>query len=1093
MLAISENQDHATLEDNEFVPKLPENIQSPLLAGDQYRYYNKDDYAKTVTVTAAMHERFPNLVVDTNIPDTIDNSLSRLYGLYDDEVIVRYTAYDPQKSSYLVPNKRNDPTGADPVAVDNESNNTPIDISNNLLYNIIWYDDNMMKSEDGTAIVADANSAIQADAKHEWKLDGNDPYAIMLRNKNANKCIYSSDGTNCSLDGNNATTFMLLNKDGYDYGVLQVTGGTKMLSGYGQILEESDATHPTKFIIFALATHRVIYRLIIKNINSSQTIPYRKKRGDDSGATADEKTLGIQPIDGSTQRDLSTDTYQLGETVTWHNGSSIRYGWDAGQISLGDPLTVPSALERPNCIYLFYVDNIQENNPDYDSSNPESPQYIDDIEMNNIFKGVQVTEMGKDEGLLGKDVYINIVYRFNADLATNSGSGFVLDPSEKKWYTFETNDETPYLAHYTYKDGELTGIAGRIGHYTNDFLWSPVGDPYGFKMYNRYVYKNGGETTKVMTTTSTPAENDNLIMKVDATNNPIYELLPGETDGYFKVQTLTAKNGVPLYIDNNVGVLTLKTSTTTEWTYGLNDALLDPYYWGAGNVGGLTDAGKTKYKAVDTDPKYTTAGAKLMAKQAIVYDDTYIVGFTPGYYRIFNQPNSKGIAIPRYLSGYTHAIERDPNNDSNENDAIPMHFYERENVNTSFEILGSGFTVSPATRGAIPIEDPEYDPASIFYISEVSEGAPYTMQTQGLKVLGNKMTNRTGTSFYIDDIGGAVVVIHDGNADISSRYYLNYDQTDAAHIYDVKYTPNLGIADETKWCMEPANKQGLTLTVNSGGESEVYGTTYYYSTFYAPFDVQLPNDNGDKTYTAYTCVAADSPWPVTPPATTGYLHPKPLGTSGYNTGTHAGSSKFIPAGTPVLIATTDNAGVIKMTLPTSSPSSPISTIFTGQYLEQKLDAGNTVYSFGLPFTSTLTMDEESGDITGTLPTKATTGVGFYKNANPNKELELSKAGWTRNNRYVLHNKIYYRATPSPARQNTRGIEFVPVIFDDAEDDEENEPELFGIKEENRRVYDNRVYDLQGRCVATEEQVKDGTWRQNLRPGIYIINGRKIRL
>jgi hypothetical protein len=118
-------------------------------------------------------------------------------------------------------------------------------------------------------------------------------------------------------------------------------------------------------------------------------------------------------------------------------------------------------------------------------------------------------------------------------------------------------------------------------------------------------------------------------------------------------------------------------------------------------------------------------------------------------------------------------------------------------------------------------------------------------------------------------------------------------------------------------------------------------------------------------------------------------------------------------------------------------------------------------------------------------------VGFYINATRNKEKDALSGHWTPNNRYVLHNKIYYRAgsSGSSARQNTRGVEFVPVVFDDDEDS----PELFGIKEENRRVYDNRVYDLQGRCVATEEQVKDGTWRQNLRPGIYIINGRKIRL
>jgi hypothetical protein len=140
----------------------------------------------------------------------------------------------------------------------------------------------------------------------------------------------------------------------------------------------------------------------------------------------------------------------------------------------------------------------------------------------------------------------------------------------------------------------------------------------------------------------------------------------------------------------------------------------------------------------------------------------------------------------------------------------------------------------------------------------------------------------------------------------------------------------------------------------------------------------------------------------------------------------------------------------------------------------------------------VSIDRTDGSITAPLPTFADTGVGFYINATPNKEREPDEAEWYRNNRYVLHNKIYYRATGgggAPARESTRGIQFVPVIFDD-DDEGGEEPELNGVMEQ--RVGDNRVYDLQGRCVATEEQVKDGTWKERLRPGIYILNGRKIR-
>ena len=39
---------------------------------------------------------------------------------------------------------------------------------------------------------------------------------------------------------------MLLNKSGYPYGILQETGGTDKLSGYGQTTVSED---PTQFII----------------------------------------------------------------------------------------------------------------------------------------------------------------------------------------------------------------------------------------------------------------------------------------------------------------------------------------------------------------------------------------------------------------------------------------------------------------------------------------------------------------------------------------------------------------------------------------------------------------------------------------------------------------------------------------------------------------------------------------------------------------------------------------------------------------------------------------------------------------------------
>ena len=1019
--AVSADQDNIS-EDN--APTLPESIRSPLLNADQFRYY------EALTDTAANSGK----------------QLSYLYGLYDDIVYVRYNAYDDKTTEYKVPNVK--AVVDSKVARGDDSNDASLDINGELIYYIIWYDDNMMKKGDGDAISSDASHDLDGASDYVWQFEGSDPYAIKIKHKNSNKyAVGTATLEEVAANASPSKTFMLLPSDEWQYGMLQVTGGTDKLSGYGQT---TVASAPTKFIIFGLSTHKVIYHLVIANIGSTVNIPYRATNND---------VVGEKGISGSTCRDLA-EAYQLGSTI---NG--VNYCVDNGHITLGDPLKVPDALKRPNCKYFFYVEGIYNNEACTEAN----------TDLNNLYKGLQITEMGTEPELLGKTVRINIEYQFDDGLPTNNGSNFVTNTTGTQWYTFETSDATPYLAHYTYKDAKLAGVEGRAGHYTNDFLWSPVGDPYGFKMYNRYVYKNGGETTKVMTTSAAPAADTDLIMAVDASdNNPVYELLPGNSDGYFKVQALTIPGtGTPYYIDNTSGTMKLKTTTTTEWHFGLSDALLEPYYLSAGNVGGLTEAGKTAYEAA----------GDLMAKQAIVYNDENIVQFTHGYYRIFSQPNSLGITTPRYLSGYTHKTEL--------THAIPMHFYEREGMTTTFDVLGNGFTSTAATQGQIPIEAPEYDPASIFYITG---SGPYTMQTQGLYVKENKMTETSGeaTSFYITDIGGAVVVLHDGNADIASRYYLNYDQTDANHIYDVKYTNNIGIADATKWWMEPANKKGLWIETHSGGEEAVLSTLWYYSSYCVPFDLLIQNKNEDDgdgvgihSSNAYTCVESDSPWNGT------MLHPKPIGK--YNTGTYANNDYFVPAGTPVLFSTRRATQYIKATIPTTAPSTPISTIFSYEYLEQIIsdtyEDSRRVYVFGPKMEGTFTPNTTTGEITAVLPSLGNTNVGFHINANLNKESGMTKASWTRHNYYVLHNKIYYRAAGGGGGGAPQhDVQFVPVRFDDEEPGEEELQPDGSVQV----VGDGCIYDLMGRKVATKEQVEDGTWRERLAPGIYILNGKKFK-
>ena len=1100
-LAIVATQDNEAALSYGFAPTLPEEAQTPLLRSKDYKYYG---FAKPNLNGTPLDSSDDTYEV---IPQTV---LYTLYGLYDDVVYVRYNKYYMDSTEFKVPNKKDIVDSH--VAPHSESKDVSMNIEGGLPYNIIWYNDNMMstETEDATTITDGGSQSLSGLKKYVWYFEGNDPYALKIKHKLTGNYV---DGTTSLTDAAGAKQFMLLKKEGYDYGILQETGGTNKLSEYGQTTTSGD---PTKFVIFGLSVHDLIYRLIIAkscpkeeetdpDLDPSKyvDIPYRD--GDESTyQTSGEWTSSdLKRIYGTTQRDLTSvntgegthypgEKYQLGRTETW-GGTGHTYSYDAGTVSIGDVLEVPDEFFRPNCTFEFYIQDIYGS----DKSTIQG-------DLNNKYKGLKLKNLMSDSELIDKTVIVNVVYRFNVGLETNAGDGFVTEMkpagSHYLWYTFETTDATPQLAHYTYVRG-MRAEEGRALHYTNDYLWSPLGDPYGFKSYNRYIYKNNNGSDQVLTTASI-ADSQEVVMGATGANanRDIYELLDSEKDpggGSFRVHPLLdTGNTLFLGLDGDNKLILSNAKPAKEWTYGLSAELLNPYYQGAGNVGGLTPAAKAAYDETLEDED---AFRRIRRLQRICYNKDSVVSYVPGYYRLCNQPGASSLSPQRYASGYLHKLEGDVDKDGNESDAIPMHFYSKVGVNGTFDgdlnPLHSGFTETAATRGDIPVPATEYDPSTVFYFTGSATGA--TIQTQGLYVKGvetnddsgyTKMTASSGsaTSFKVDDIGGAVVILY--NVADDKRHYINYYQKDADHIYDLHYYVNVDV-DGSKWCMEPASTQGLKIATNNGGDG------YYYATFCAPFDVQLPGnvaeDKGKgitaKDYYAYVCAEWNDHnlHPTKVPAVTG--------PPSYNAG------KFVPAGTPVIIRTSDESGSVKLAIVGTTPSSPLpssSNIFSGKYLEQllPLDGGdswtNDVYTLGLPFKSDVSKDEdydETGDIDAPLPEQATSGLGFYINATSNKENGAMKARWDKNNRYVIHNKIYYRAGSSGA--SAPSVQFVPVVFDDDEGGEEEQPEE--TQPQPTRVGDGCVYDILGRKVASAEEVKAGTWYRHLSPGVYIVNGQKV--
>ena len=1093
--AIDATQTQDEVDNNNWIPELPETAHTPLLNMDQYRYYEQS-LAGTIAEN-----------------DTLNKALPFLYGLYEDVVYTHYTPYNDKVSTYLVPNVRN-ATNVDPVARGVGSNDSPIGIDGTRPYNIIWYQDNMMQSNNtGTAVTPAANQELNANDDNEWEFDGGDPYAIKIRSLGASKkYIHEATSTTTNLH-TDATAFMLLNKDGYDYGVFTKTGTATtgktpvMLSGYGQTLTTSD---PTKFIIFALSTYKVIYHLMIKNIGEDVIIPYRETTADavqntkiKSGTTV--RDLKTRDTSGGIENHIYGDLYQLGSSlpaIIKLINSGITTGLvqrdsiycvDAGHVSLGASFEVPQEFYRPNVTYDFYIEGVYDNRGENEIT-----------DMNNQYRGLKMANMGEDSGLLGKIVLVNIVYNFMGGLATNSGSDFVESVSQNKWYTFETSGLTPKLAQYT---GSLQTVSGYATHFTNDYLWTPVGDPYGFKMYNRYLHKNLGQS-KVMSTSEISGSRAIVMETDDGTNiyspaNSVYELLSNSstTPGYFRIHPVVNNSGAQYYMYDNNGTIELRT-TPTEWTFGLSEDVMSPYYTAAGYVGGLNAAGKAAY---DTEAAKTNPLERLMGIQNVVYnhdnDDSdpenpnYIVHYAPGYYRLHSQYGSSGISTPRYASGYKHAIELDPNGDSDEADAIPMHFYEQTEYNIDepvfgdLGVAGTDFTETNATRGEVPITTVDEDPASIFQFTGTATAAK--MSTQGLYVVGSKRnategdakmtaTEGSATSFNIVDIGGAIVALSNGTD------YLCYNQTGKK--YDLKYG-NYSEKESARWCMQPVQK-GTTAGLGEMGlrvRTHDDGNAIRYATFYAPFDVLLTNASTDMAY-----IVPTGEMPALTADTQYTIRPKKMGE--VNTGTYAGNNLFIPAGTPAIIRTKATSGYVTLALPTTTPSSSVSCVFTGQYLEQMLAHGSDyVFVFGRPSSGNFTEDASfatNGLITVSAPA-SDRGVGFYKNANLNRESSRVAAEWTRNNKYVYGNKIYYSAEVNSAGGSALELAFeesdyIPVIFD--EEDSELQEDGNGYR---TTIGEGRAYDIQGRCVATEQEVSDGSWLNNVAPGMYIVNGKKF--
>ena len=102
-----------------------------------------------------------------------------------------------------------------------------------------------------------------------------------------------------------------------------------------------------------------------------------------------------------------------------------------------------------------------------------------------------------DESHRNRMVIIDVVYHVNPEEFRFAEER----RNTTAWYSMMTNNAKDGLMNFSYKDG-IGARHGREKHYTNNYLWAPEGDPYGFVLHNRYATINGTGWDNVVVTTT---------------------------------------------------------------------------------------------------------------------------------------------------------------------------------------------------------------------------------------------------------------------------------------------------------------------------------------------------------------------------------------------------------------------------------------------------------------------------------------------------------------------------------------------------------------------------------------------------------------
>ena len=531
---------------------------------------------------------------------------------------------------------------------------------------------------------------------------------------------------------------------------------------------------------------------------------------------------------------LQTDKYSDDTTPTrsLRSADNIVFDHTSKNYGVGNTLMLPWMMRRQYCDYKFYLvdkgDNIldtRKNDGLIDDLTFENEKASNTHRLNSrdgsystfwtvgtegvtdlstkttegdeFVYNAEQNEYVVPQAWADKDVFILVKYKPSAEFEAMKSTG----AADAKWVNI-MNVENGNMMRYT-RSGNVTGESrDSLNDVTNDYLWAIEGDPYGFKLHNRYAdhgfngtqnekwstllttdkvnsteyfnyrsgvsdgnanftYKdNGDPVIKSGITYGSKSTSDAFGTMSETDENTIFEAMTGNYDEGMIIHPVNgcinikdqngykyfgafmfngAPTGDPVQL-NYMQDWEVMRNVYANWQFVKPAAKqFLPYYNRAGFVGGLkTDVADAANNKAIFDK--IAVGTTLNDTE---YNTVWSLVQDPDNLVPFE--SGKLYRLKAYSAGngvvggdYVSGYLHKTELDEEK----PLHLFSKagaaSNISELLSYDGNEWAANVANKSLLEIPDVEFDPSSIFYVTR-DENGYVKMETQGLVVSDSKM------------------------------------------------------------------------------------------------------------------------------------------------------------------------------------------------------------------------------------------------------------------------------------------------------------------------------------------------------------------